>query len=70
MIPSKMKFDNSHYLYELFIKFHSGQLSNEARQAAKVLLHPIHYGNLFDTDDAFKEAAEVRAKLNNVTKAQ
>jgi hypothetical protein len=56
------KFTNTHPLWELFIDFHSGVITDrKQRMNAKVLLHPIHYG-MMDTNDAFAEALRMRKK--------
>ena len=59
-----MIFDKYHPLYELFIKFHSGQLDKKERTEAKILLFNIHYGT-WDLRAAFAEAQKILDTQNS-----
>lgn len=59
------KFTKEHQLWELFIKFHTGQIKGDDRRRAKSLLFYIHYGN-WDCSDA---CTEVQAILDRYARA-
>lgn len=46
-------------LFDLYVRFHTGQLSIEGRTRAKALLAPIHYSNEYDTNLADKEVLRI-----------
>lgn len=47
-----MRFDHTHPLWDLYVRFHLGDIKDTERQYAKALLLDIHYGSSWDTRDA------------------
>jgi hypothetical protein len=53
-------FDESHPMWNVFIKFHTDQYVGQARVAAKKLLFPIHYGTAWDMTYAWATVVRLR----------
>ena len=59
------KLTKDHYLWQLFIDFHLGLVSD--RERAKALLFPIHYGNNWDMSEAWDEIARRKVEYDTHT---
>lgn len=68
MIPLSFKtkiFNEKHYLFDTFIRFHTNQLQGNERYNAKMILFPIHYSTLYDMTYAWDVVEKKRKELNS-----